>query len=933
MNEDQNQIEMLKAMNRVGAILLNSDIESFENALHQGMKIIAEAVKVNCVYIWKNRVVDGQLFCYQLMEWSEQSTVFADGSLYSYSEVVPGWEKKLSEGNCINNLVRNLSQEEQDHLSPSGILSIMVAPIFVKDQFWGFVGFDDCHRERVFSEEEESILRSGGLLFVDALLRNEMVASIRDTSVQLKAALEKVREDEERMQLMLDAMPLTCHLINRDYEIIDCNQEALNLFGVACKEEYGEKYKDFLPPYQPCGGLSLELNDVYIDKAIEEGHFRFEWLYQNLGGELLPCEITLVRVRYKGEDIIAEFARDLREQKAVAEETRRAEIAEESNKAKSSFLAVMSHEIRTPMNAILGITEIQLHNEKLAPNTREALGKIYNSGELLLGIINDILDLSKIEAGRLELAPAEYDVASLLNDTTTLNVMRVGSKPIEFILSVDENTPSVLFGDELRIKQILNNLLSNAFKYTERGLVKLSISAEGSDERGEATLVIKVSDTGHGMTEEQINVVFDAYTRFNVEANRMTEGAGLGMNITYNLVRLMDGEITVKSEPGIGTIVIVRLPQKTADAGVLGRETAEKLQKFTINGAKRIRRAQVLFEPMPYGRVLVVDDVESNLYVVKGLLAPYELSVDAVMSGFDAIAKIKGGKTYDVVFMDHMMPQMDGMEATNIIRDLGYTQPIVALTANALAGQAEIFLTSGFDGFISKPIDIRQLNAVLKKFIRDKQPPEVIEAAYRQSGQSSKISTLEHAVDEPAVSPQLAQIFIRDADKAVTALEAINTNAEKRGVLEEEDIRMYTINVHSMKSALANIDETELSVVAGKLEQAGRNKDIAMMLSETQAFLGELRAIVEKLAQMKEEGKAGKTEEADYPYLREKLFAVKEACEIYDKKTAKAILAELEQKTWPRPIKELLDTMAGHLLNGDFEEVSRAAESIEDTKG
>ncbi|MCL2011117.1 MAG: transporter substrate-binding domain-containing protein [Synergistaceae bacterium] len=455
------------------------------------------------------------------------------------------------------------------------------------------------------------------------------------------------------------------------------------------------------------------------------------WLIGASG--LLLCVLVLLftllqRKRHEGrvlEDLVNKRTAELSEQLELTIKLQQnleaaMEAATAASRSKSVFLANMSHEIRTPMNAIMGITEILLNDDSVAPNTREALDKVYSSGELLLCIINDILDLSKIEAGKLELTWGEYDVASLINDVTTVNMVRIGSKPIEFELSVDENTPSTLYGDELRIRQILNNLLSNAFKYTESGVVRLSVYVE------DTTLVLRVSDTGCGMTEEQLTTLFDAYTRFNVEANRMTEGAGLGMNITQNLVRLMGGEITVKSEPDIGTIFVVRLPsargeqtkQTKISSGVLGGETVERLRKFRTNGAKQIRRARISFEPMPHGSVLVVDDVESNIYVVQGLLAPYKLSVDSVMSGFEAIDKIKSGKVYDVIFMDHMMPKLDGIETTKLIRAHGYTNPIVALTANALTGQSEIFLSNGFDAFISKPIDVRELNAALKRFVR-----------------------------------------------------------------------------------------------------------------------------------------------------------------------------------------------------------------------
>ncbi|MDR2726423.1 MAG: hypothetical protein LBC10_00340, partial [Deltaproteobacteria bacterium] len=231
-------------------------------------------------------------------------------------------------------------------------------------------------------------------------------------------------------------------------------------------------------------------------------------------------------------------------------------IIEASDKAKSKFLATVSHEIRTPMNAILGLTEIQLLDETLSKDTRDAFGRIYAAGYTLLGIINDLLDLSRMEAGKVELMPARYEIASLITDAVQMNMMRIGDKPIEFRLQVNEDIPSVLFGDELRIKQILNNLLSNAFKYTQAGEVVLAVSVvRGSGaESGDVTLVCRVSDTGSGMTEEQVNRLFEEYSRFYLEANRLIEGIGLGMNITRQLVQMMGGVILVDSEPGKGSV-------------------------------------------------------------------------------------------------------------------------------------------------------------------------------------------------------------------------------------------------------------------------------------------------------------------------------------------------------------------------------------------
>jgi PAS domain S-box-containing protein len=535
---------------------------------------------------------------------------------------------------------------------------------------------------------------------------------------------------------------------------------------------------------------------------------------------------------------------DITETKNILLDTERQRVeAEAANKAKSSFLSTMSHEIRTPMNAILGITEIQLQNDNLDQNVREALEKIYNSSDLLLGIINNILDLSKIEAGKMELSIAKYEIASLISDTVQLNVMRVGGKPIEFILCVDENIPLYLSGDELRVKQILNNLLSNAFKYSAAGTVRLTISSETIDNNdNEVILIIRVSDTGQGMTNEQVGKLFEEYSRFNMETNRLTEGTGLGMSITRNLVSLMKGEIFIESEPEKGSVFTVRLPQGKIGSRILGSETAKNLHQFRTSGKAQMNRVQFLREPMPYGKVLVVDDVETNIYVVRGLLSPYKLKIHSANSGAETIEKIKNGMVYDIIFMDHMMPQMDGIEATKIIRGMGYKKPIVALTANAVAGQADIFLGNGFDDYIFKPIDVRQLNTVLNRLIRDIQLPEVLEAAKRHT--EAKNEQASDTAPQPSIDPHLGEIFARDALRTLASLETLS---EKNDYGNEKNMRSYIIYMHGIKGALANIGETDLSAAAFKLETAGREANIEVIISETPVFLRSLRAFIEKL--------------------------------------------------------------------------------------
>jgi len=594
--------------------------------------------------------------------------------------------------------------------------------------------------------------------------------------------------------------------------------------------------------------------------------------------------------------------------KAALEEAKRA------NSAKSDFLARMSHEIRTPMNAILGISEIQLQSKTLQPDREEAFKQIYDSGNLLLHIINDILDFSKIEAGKMEIVPVKYDIPSLINDTVQLNLLRYESKPIEFKLEMDENTPLELYGDELRIKQILNNLLSNAFKYTDKGEIKLSVYTEGKT-RETTILVFRVSDTGQGMSEDQVSRIFDEYSRFNMKTNSSIAGTGLGMNIVRRLIDMMGGEILVESEPEKGTTFTVHLPQKNVGTAVCGAELAKNLRDFRFHNVPNSKKAQIIREYMPYGSVLVVDDVPSNLYVARGLLTPYGLRIETVTGGAEAIERIKDGNVYDIVFMDHMMPGMDGMEAVKIIRGMGYTNPIVALTANAVIGQSDIFLSNGFDGFIAKPIDSRQLNAALNRFIRDKQPREVIEAARREYRTRK---TEETAVSDIKDMSEIYKYFVSDAENAI---KVISPYVKLPG---DQAIDSYVTAVHGMKNVLANIGEMELSAAALRLEQAGNEKDIAVITEETPAFIEALMSLIDKHKPANND-ETTEISDSDTVYLRDKLLEIKTACEALDITAAKEALDNLRQRTWPRNVNEALDEISVHLLHSAFKKAATAA--------
>jgi signal transduction histidine kinase/CheY-like chemotaxis protein len=512
--------------------------------------------------------------------------------------------------------------------------------------------------------------------------------------------------------------------------------------------------------------------------------------------------------------------------------------AEIANEAKSAFLANMSHEMRTPLNAVIGLTEISLTgDDPMSDEVRGNMEKIYTSAHTLLGLINDTLDLSKIESGKLEFIYAPYDVPSTINDTVAQNVMRIGSKDIEFRLHVDPNLPQKLTGDELRVKQIFSNILSNAFKYTKSGIVEWHVRHE-LDEEGTSWLVCAFRDTGQGIKEEDMDKLFGKYNRLSIKANRKIEGTGLGLALTKRMVDEMGGQMSVQSTFGVGSTFSVRLRQSDPSEGVIGPEVAQRLAKMEYTEHKSTRGSLMKRHAMPYARVMVVDDVHANLIVAQGMLKPYGMTVDSMSNGFDAIKAIELGEPhYDAIFMDHMMPEMDGIEAAEKIHALpgeyARNMPIIALTANVLAGNEELFKAAGFCAFLGKPIDIYALNDVVNHFVRDK-------SKERASGIDIK-EALERFSGDTEVLAEVLESYIVDTPPLLEELETL---------LAAGDMPAYGITVHGIKGASRAISAKAAGDAAEELEHAAKGGDEGFVQAHHAALVGDINNLIRELQEL-----------------------------------------------------------------------------------
>lgn len=594
----------------------------------------------------------------------------------------------------------------------------------------------------------------------------------------------------------------------------------------------------------------------------------------------------------------------------VEQVKREKQKADEANSAKSTFLSQMSHEIRTPMNAVVGMAEILLRTD-LTDEQREYMTNIQSSGNALVSIINDILDISKIEAGKMELVEDVYELSPILSDIRMIIQNRIGDKPITFVSEMDKNLPCQLYGDGLRIRQVIINLLNNAVKFTEEGQIKLTVKALAKTEE-EIRLFVSVSDTGQGIREEDLTRLFGAFEQVDTRKNKGKEGTGLGLSISSQFIRLMGGKLEVRSEYGVGSEFFFTISQKTVAEGV---ESREETETDAINFVA------------PDARVLVVDDIEMNLKVAVGLLAPLRMQIDVADSGRKALEMIQE-KKYHLVLMDHMMPDMDGVETTRRLRAMegNYYQelPVLALTASAMKSEQQLFYEAGMNGFVAKPIDMRLLSAAIRKWL----PEELIIKQETGVAYTSDKVKQEDGEDWP----RLQGIDLAEAKKNTGNYQffisllgdfykIIDVKADKIATcVEEQLIRDYTIEVHALKSMARMIGAVGLSERFLRLEQLGKAEDFEAIVKETPEVLSLYRSykpILEPYGASITSDKRDVSAEEIILYLKE----IQDAMEEMDIDVADEAMKKLEECRLPDACQSLMDKLRAHVADLAMKEV------------
>lgn len=594
--------------------------------------------------------------------------------------------------------------------------------------------------------------------------------------------------------------------------------------------------------------------------------------------------------------------------------------AESANKAKSQFLSSISHEIRTPINAILGMNEMILRESK-DEAILEYAENIRNAGNNLLSLVNDILDFSKIEAGKMEIIPVEYALSSLLNDLVNMIQKRAEKKSLKLIVNAAPQLPTILYGDEIRIKQSVTNILTNAVKYTEKGSVTLSVSFKKiSDEK--ISLRFEVKDTGIGIKPEDISKLFSAFERIEEKRNRTIEGTGLGMNITQKLLHMMQSELEVKSVYGEGSTFAFSIEQPVINWEPLGN--------FEENFRNMLSKRKEYHEKFtaPKAKILVVDDTQLNLAVVKGLLKQTKIQIETAESGYECLHMVTK-EHYDMIFLDHRMPGIDGVETLHKMRalhnNLNAEVPVIALTANAVSGAREEYLAASFNDYLAKPINSSELESMIIKYL----PPDKVQLADVEAEptvEETKLPDWLSTVEGLNVKEGVEHCGSVDAymDTLKIFADAVSSGVKEiADFYQKEDWQNYTIKVHALKSSARVIGANELSERAKRLEDAGNSgyvdeikKDTAALLELYLSYEAKLTPLISK-----------PVDTSDKPLISEEDFsealeALKEAAAVFDYDSVTFVLDELDGYRLPDEHSARIDSIKEAAAKLDWEKIN-----------